>query len=352
MSFFAFILMPFEQEYDALFVDVLVPILREYDFDVERADTTFNQQNIMKDVVEGIAKANLVIADLTNLNPNVFYELGIAHSFPIRTILLTQDIDELPFDLRSYRVIEYSNLHYKIADLKIKLHEILKKFIDNELEFGNPVTDYIPEKQFQNTIKVKKNSKKETPTNESGYLDFIVDGEKSIEQMTASVEEITEATKANTVLLNNNVKKIIELTKSQKTPKMLRIIIDSIANDLRNYSKKISPLVSVYHNSLLNFESNISNLFQTDIIKTVPLDEILNFHKSLNFVQSGNNEALIGVKMAISGLNEAKGISQNLSRSIIEVTGVLGNLENDSKRTDAIISKLILNLNEIINLLR
>ncbi|GAI12942.1 unnamed protein product, partial [marine sediment metagenome] len=72
--------MPFDLEFDWIFNDLIKLALEEVGYDVKRADSILNQQNILKDVVRGIAEADLVVADLTGLNPNVFYEIGIAHT--------------------------------------------------------------------------------------------------------------------------------------------------------------------------------------------------------------------------------------------------------------------------------
>ena len=80
-----------------------------------RADTSLDQQNVMRDVVHGIANADLVVADVTGLNGNVMYELGIAHGLGRPTVILSQAMSEVPFDLRAYRVQEYST-HFRDAD--------------------------------------------------------------------------------------------------------------------------------------------------------------------------------------------------------------------------------------------
>jgi len=54
-----------------------------------------------------IQQSRLCIADLTGRNPNVLYELGIAQTLGKPCILLTQDINDVPFDIRQYRVIQY-----------------------------------------------------------------------------------------------------------------------------------------------------------------------------------------------------------------------------------------------------
>lgn len=104
-----------------------------------------NPRSVLRDIVEGIYGAEVVIADLTGANPNVYYELGLAHALRKKTIILTQAIDELPFDIRAYRVIEYSFDFWAIDSLSNKLEKMLAGAMDGSMKFGDPVSDYIPD---------------------------------------------------------------------------------------------------------------------------------------------------------------------------------------------------------------
>ena len=63
----------------------------------------------MQDIVELICTSQVVVCDLSGKNPNVFYEAGIAHTLGKEVILITQSIDDVPFDLKPLRCIEYLN---------------------------------------------------------------------------------------------------------------------------------------------------------------------------------------------------------------------------------------------------
>jgi hypothetical protein len=73
-------------------------------FEVRRSNS---KGDILAEIIYDLDRAELVVADLTSLNPNVMYELGIRHAFTKKTIVLTQDLSELPFDLRAYHCIQY-----------------------------------------------------------------------------------------------------------------------------------------------------------------------------------------------------------------------------------------------------
>ena len=103
-----FVIMPFTQDWsNDIWEQVLKPAVQEIDMTPVRADDLYGQ-NIMEDVWQSILKAAIIICDTTGRNPNVFYELGIAHTLGKKVLLLTQNIDDIPFDLQAYRHIEYA----------------------------------------------------------------------------------------------------------------------------------------------------------------------------------------------------------------------------------------------------
>jgi TIR domain len=104
-----FIVMPFGIEsLNIVYEDFIRPTLSERCMlRPERGDDVFGSNVIMDDITKSIQKARLVVADLTGRNPNVFYEVGIAHALNKQVLLLTQSIDDVPFDLRHRRALVY-----------------------------------------------------------------------------------------------------------------------------------------------------------------------------------------------------------------------------------------------------
>ena len=104
-----FVIMPFTLEWsNRIWQKMIKPTIEKKGLVPVRADDLFGQ-DIMEDIWSGILSARLVIADITNRNPNVFYELGIAHCLGKEVILLTQNKDDIPFDLNRYRHIIYQD---------------------------------------------------------------------------------------------------------------------------------------------------------------------------------------------------------------------------------------------------
>ncbi len=124
-----FIIMPFTDKLNPIYESIIRPVIKDLKLKSLRADEIFTSKPIVDDIWESIKKAKFLIADLTDRNVNVFYELGLAHALNKDVILLTQDIDDVPFDLRHYRIIVYQD-SISGAD---KLKSTLKDFINEQI---------------------------------------------------------------------------------------------------------------------------------------------------------------------------------------------------------------------------
>ncbi|MCB9461425.1 MAG: hypothetical protein H6670_17360 [Anaerolineaceae bacterium] len=101
-----FVIMPFS-DFPPIYDDHIKPIVESLGYSIKRGDDFFSKRSIMSDVWSAIVKSQLIIADCTNRNANVFYELGMAHTLNKSVIMLTQNMKDIPFDIRHLRVIEY-----------------------------------------------------------------------------------------------------------------------------------------------------------------------------------------------------------------------------------------------------
>jgi len=72
-----------------------------------RGDDLFTPTDILEDIWQSINAAGFVIADITGRNPNVLYELGIAHTLAKPVLILSQEAADIPIDLATRRVILY-----------------------------------------------------------------------------------------------------------------------------------------------------------------------------------------------------------------------------------------------------
>lgn len=120
---------------DEIYSYIIVPAVKDEGLEPYRADLDLTPGAITPKMLGELLKARVVIADLTGRNPNVFYELGITHSFACPLISIADSPESLPFDAKDERVIplgEYppSGLAYRqvtsaIADLRKSLRIVL-----------------------------------------------------------------------------------------------------------------------------------------------------------------------------------------------------------------------------------
>lgn len=123
---FVFVLMPFSDEFRDIYEFGIRPACKEAGAFCERVDEQIFKETILQRIYDQIAKADIVVADMTGRNPNVFYEVGYAHALKKDTILLTQKTEDIPFDLKHFRHIVYAG---KITELKSDLLKNLRFFI-------------------------------------------------------------------------------------------------------------------------------------------------------------------------------------------------------------------------------
>lgn len=104
-----FVLMPFAgiDDLQKVYGEHIKPTVEKSGMRCIRADDIYDVSGVMQSIWETINKSRVVIAEMTGRNPNVFYELGIAHTLGKPVIMITQSMDDVPSDLRHLRCIKY-----------------------------------------------------------------------------------------------------------------------------------------------------------------------------------------------------------------------------------------------------
>lgn len=125
----AFVVMQFGDPFDALYSEVIKPVVEASGMEAYRADDVYQPGIILEDIITGIVESEVIIAEITPENANVFYELGYAHALKKPTILLSERTNKLPFDVSGYRCIFYTNTikgkKFVEEDLRKHLQSIL-----------------------------------------------------------------------------------------------------------------------------------------------------------------------------------------------------------------------------------
>lgn len=227
----AFVIMPFGEGFDEVYTFFIAETLTAAGYEVVRADNVRAQQNILKDIVLGLARSDLVVADLTDSNPNVFYELGIAHGLRRPVILLAQRIDEVPFDLRSYRVISYSTHFAEIRMARSRLLEAAREAMDGNIPFGSPVTDFLGSQP--------QVAPAPADSSEDGLLDHLVRLEDGFGVLTAIVGECGAETEKIGNLTSEATPRL-ERAMSTREVRIARTVVMELARHLAEYASRLN----------------------------------------------------------------------------------------------------------------
>ena len=130
----SFVISPFGEPFDTYFSHIIKPALEDCGMYAVRGDSLYRPTTIVDDIWQGIREAKLLIAELTDRNPNVFYELGLAHAISKPVILISKSIDDVPFDLRSIRVLVYDKDHPDWGNkLRVSLTKAIQEVLENPL---------------------------------------------------------------------------------------------------------------------------------------------------------------------------------------------------------------------------
>ena len=93
-----------------------------------RVDEQIFLESILDRIYSEIERADLIVAEMTDRNPNVFYEAGYAHGLAKPVILLTKTADDIPFDLRHFPHVVHGG---HISTLKSELQKRVRWFVEN-----------------------------------------------------------------------------------------------------------------------------------------------------------------------------------------------------------------------------
>ncbi|MFX1284971.1 MAG: nucleoside 2-deoxyribosyltransferase [Promethearchaeota archaeon] len=173
---------PERKRADQLYNHIVIEILKEYDFEVIRADKIGKPGIITLQIIEQLNSADLVIADLKGHNPNVFYELGIRHVIGKPIIQIYHPDERIPFDVSGLRSItldiqDLDSVKNCITELKEQVESIL----ENPEELTSPYTTAIDYQTLRSS---------ENPIGTA-----LADIKESIESLRTQIEELEHSTR-------------------------------------------------------------------------------------------------------------------------------------------------------------
>ncbi|WP_256545753.1 hypothetical protein [Halobellus inordinatus] len=339
----AFVILPFEDEFEKLYNEKIAPVLSDRGYEVNKADSVDSQRAIIEDIINGIANADLIVADLTGTNPNVFYELGIAHGLGVPTVLIAQDIDELPFDLAAYKTIEYSLLFSEIEEFEEEIAEIGENHKSGDIEFGSPVSDYAeveishrpsPETAQEETAGTQQTGEEgEVATGEEtkkGVLEFLSNIDDNINELEQLFGEIGEESKSLESEILTHTKEIQNMSaiESQGGRKRVNKVARDMADSLSEYSSSIEERIDPIDEKLNFVMDAISSFIEfSDTSVEQQRDALEELNDALDpfirDIEVTTNE----INQFQNEMSSMRGLNRELDKSIKNLNNNLSELE-------------------------
>lgn len=335
-----FVITPFNEDFLALYEELKNDFENDYVFN--NAGDLDNQQNILKDIVNGINDADIIIADVSGLNSNVFYELGIAHAMGKKVIIITQDIGELPFDIKAYRANEYNLKFNKLPKFKEELSKLLKGAVDGSIKYSNPVSDFLLNiDQTRNKFQ-EQNQKLEVNTNieEKGLLDFISEIQEDGTMLTDELYFMSDGLNEISKDIDNTSNEINRVKSNGNTlnPSFIRNLCHKLAIPLESFSSKVkehSSKISIYWERI---ENNYLSLLDNKFMQTKKnAEDLKNANIQLGKMQEGIEISNSKINYFITSLKGTMGIERKLNKAM---SSLINGLEDYLKETDKMYSSI------------
>ncbi len=341
-----FVIMPFDEPYFEVYEMLKMQFSDSFEF--SNAGDEGNQQNILKDIIQPIYEADIIIADLTGLNPNVMYELGLAHSFNKKTIMITQDeLSKLPFDLKQYRAKDYNTHFKKFAELIDYLRINLNGAIDGSVVYGNPVKDFLDSEGVKDVSWFANKEEIELfDESEKGFLDYLADIEANEEKLAENINQMANDMKEMTDGMNSSSSEINRVNKNggngnvsfiRKETKKAAKHIESFSSKLRDHNKSMAKLWD-------EIERNTLGLLEHPFTsKQENREGLINFLKSLHGMKAEATKSSDSIGELRTTMQSIAGIERSMNQAIKfaneDLTTYVQFIERLCSSIDKIISK-------------
>lgn len=166
---------------DLTFDYIIKPVVKKFGYKPIRADHIKESGMITTQIIEQLIESPLVIADLTNSNPNVFYELAIRHIAQKPYIQMIKVNQKIPFDITGMRTIFFDVDLRQADNAKIELQEQIESIEKGNFKASNPIT------HAHNYSMIQSLLQSEAPMKDDGISRLIL---SSIEEMSSSINDL------------------------------------------------------------------------------------------------------------------------------------------------------------------
>lgn len=305
-----FVITPFTDEHLELYKALKNEFENLYEF--VNAGDTGNVQNILKDIIQPIYDADIILADLTGLNSNVMYELGIAHTMNKKTIMITQDnLDELPFDLKQYRTQRYTTHFTGFNNLRSFLSASFDSAIKGSAVFSNPVQDFLSTTKISNVICETTNPEEESE--DKGFIDFLADLYQATEKLGNEITNMTN----DMNLMSDGVDDCSQKIEKQKNAVLIQASVKKAANYISDFSTKLKSHNTTIQQAWKEIEVNTLGLVENKYTLTGSnKNELIEYLKQLYALKDSIVQSQTGLMTLKGSFNDALGLQKAMNHAI------------------------------------
>lgn len=368
-----FVIMPFGGQFDLIYRHLIKLPLENKCYAVARADDEPEHQYIIKEIIQSIWQADLIIADLTGRNANVCYELGIAHSLKKPTIQITQRLDDILFSLRPYEAKVYSIKSDGTSDLTDHILGIIER--DN-YKFSNPVNDSInagPKKiitiprssdiddnadvasddsdigrldaRVEIDDGVDDNEDVESDDSDYGLLDARVEAEDAMREIASitreiasDISEIGEKTQARTEEANELMSK----PNQQRLQSKLLRVLKNFASDLDEFSGNVNQKTPALKEAWIKMDQGLGYTLLVSRIKNQSdYETVLSLLKGMNDLRNTASGAIKSGESFRESYENLIGLSRASNRALRNSVKTIDRLLDEFKLGNSVLTRLI-----------
>ncbi len=345
-----FVAMPFGGKFDLIYRHLIKTPLATEGHKVRRADDEPEYQNILETIIQGISNTDLIIADLTGENANVYYELGIAHTLKKPTIQIVQNVDDILFSLHSYNTIRYSINSDGSSELATRILNMIEQ--DNH-KFSNPFNDFSAGPK--EIIKLPRSSgiddnvddDEEVATDDSDYsrLDASADVEEAMNEIASITKEIsldiskiTEKTKAR----NAEANKLKSKPNQQRLQSKLLRVLQQFASDLNEFSDNVNQKTPDLKEAWIKLDQGLGHVLLISNIENQPdLEATLSLLDQMNDLRDKQGTAIKSTEGFRDSQKNLTGLSRVSNRAVRNSVKTIDKLLGEFKLGDSVLTRLI-----------
>lgn len=330
----------YEQGLEAL-EHIIVPACEALDVDAFRADQISRSGEIPEQVFRHLRDAHIVIADLTDANPNVMYELGLRHTTGKLTFQIGER-DRLPFDISTIRTIMFKRSEIGFIEAKRRLLRTIAEGLERG---GDPVTSTRIWFESSSTIFA------EDPTPDSsveiddgpGFLELLADTETGISGITQAFTTGASILEEIAKIMDDGGQRINDLPITGNYSAMKLATANRIAASLEDPALRLNIVAQDYARHFNSVSPGIIYMLRRLAESPEDLQESGDFPSMIeglisaaSIQRNSSNEFIRSIKKSGDATRSMRKISVSLSKSTESIRDTSGRIASWQEFVDAI----------------